>query len=167
MADEGVSKVRPRPHHIGNAILRRSIFQVAASVGSFECRLMGWSGRAPCQREKLAMGSKRGARHVSQAQFWNRRGRYRYRQELVSRGGSRSAWRDCPTPEVVLNPARLSCINLQRGLLLPGFRRVGRWPSCGVAEKARIGRDLFRSEDDPPAAKPATPLSEASCHSSG
>src|SRR5215831_15549656 len=22
-----------------------------------------------------------------------------------------------------------------------------RWPSCGVAEKARIGRDLFRSED--------------------
>src|SRR6516164_8954251 len=28
-----------------------------------------------------------------------------------------------------------------------------RWPSCGVAEKARIGRDLFRSEDDPPAAK--------------
>src|SRR5207253_11468221 len=33
-----------------------------------------------------------------------------------------------------------------------------RWPSCGVAEKARIGRDLFRSEDDPPAAKPATPL---------
>src|SRR5262249_41595809 len=34
----------------------------------------------------------------------------------------------------------------------------GRWPSCGVAEKARIGRALFRSEDDPPAAKPATPL---------
>src|SRR6516165_8930183 len=34
----------------------------------------------------------------------------------------------------------------------------GRWPSCGVADKARIGRDLFRSEDDPPAAKPATPL---------
>src|SRR5262249_50337298 len=34
----------------------------------------------------------------------------------------------------------------------------GRWPSCGVADKARIGRDLFRSEDDPPASKPATPL---------
>ena len=34
----------------------------------------------------------------------------------------------------------------------------GRWPSCGVAEKARIGRDLFRSEDDPPAAKPTIPL---------
>ena len=34
----------------------------------------------------------------------------------------------------------------------------GRWPSCGVAEKIRIGRDLFRSEDDPAAAKPATPL---------
>ena len=29
---------------------------------------------------------------------------------------------------------------------------------CGVAEKPRIGRDLFRSEDDPPAAKPSTPL---------
>jgi hypothetical protein len=27
-----------------------------------------------------------------------------------------------------------------------------------AAEKARIGRDLFRLEDDPPAAKPATPL---------
>src|SRR6516165_9577664 len=34
----------------------------------------------------------------------------------------------------------------------------GRWPSRGVAEKARIGRDLFRLEDGPPAAKPATPL---------
>src|SRR6516162_11102427 len=34
----------------------------------------------------------------------------------------------------------------------------GRWPSRGVAEKARIGRDLFRSEDGPAAAKPATPL---------
>src|SRR6516164_513367 len=34
----------------------------------------------------------------------------------------------------------------------------GRCPSCGVAEKIRIGRDLFRSEDDPAAAKPATPL---------
>jgi hypothetical protein len=33
----------------------------------------------------------------------------------------------------------------------------GRWPSWG--DKARIGRDLFfRSEDDRPAAKPATPL---------
>jgi hypothetical protein len=33
-----------------------------------------------------------------------------------------------------------------------------KWPSLGVAEKARIGRDLFRSEDDPPVSKPATPL---------
>src|SRR2546426_1386879 len=40
-----------------------------------------------------------------------------------------------------------------------GDTQLGRrWPSCGVAENARIGRDLFRSEDDPPAAKPATPL---------
>src|SRR5262249_24489702 len=48
-----------------------------------------------------------------------------------------------------------------RGWVLPGSSESvlqGRWPSCGVAEKARIGRDLFRSEDDPPAAKPATPL---------
>src|SRR5262249_57768399 len=28
----------------------------------------------------------------------------------------------------------------------------------GVAERAGIGRDLFRSEDDGPGAKPATPL---------
>src|SRR6516165_4072780 len=48
-----------------------------------------------------------------------------------------------------------------RGWVLPGSSASvlhGRWPSCGVAEKARIGRDLFRSEDDPPAAKPARPL---------
>jgi hypothetical protein len=47
------------------------------------------------------------------------------------------------------------------GPVLPGSSASvlhGRWPSCGVAEKARIGRDLFRSEDDPPAAKAATPL---------
>src|SRR5215471_10176703 len=40
-----------------------------------------------------------------------------------------------------------------RDWVLPGSSASvlhGRWPSCGVAEKARIGRDLFRSEDDPP-----------------
>src|SRR5258708_23048073 len=68
--------------------------------------------------------------------------------------------------------SRLSCRagDAARGWVLPGSSVSllhGRWPSCGVAERARIGRDLFRSEDDPPAAKPATPLSEASCHSSG
>src|SRR5262249_11190480 len=55
--------------------------------------------------------------------------------------------------------SRLSCS--AGDTQLPGFSASvlhGRWPSCGVAEKARIGRDLFRSEDDPPAAKPATPL---------
>src|SRR5262249_24567958 len=36
---------------------------------------------------------------------WNRRDRYRYRQELVSRRGSRSAWRDRPAPEVVSRPS--------------------------------------------------------------
>src|SRR6516165_387624 len=52
--------------------------------------------------------------------------------------------------------SRLSCSS---GLGSAGLfsKRSARWPSCGVAEKARIG-DLFRSEDDPPAAKPATPL---------
>src|SRR2546428_6913187 len=48
-----------------------------------------------------------------------------------------------------------------RGWVLPGSSASDlqrRWPSFGVAEKARIGRDLFRSEDDRPAAKPATPL---------
>src|SRR5712691_1834929 len=48
-----------------------------------------------------------------------------------------------------------------RDWVLPGSSASvmhGRWPSCGVAEEARIGRDLFRSEDDPPAAKPTTPL---------
>jgi hypothetical protein len=48
-----------------------------------------------------------------------------------------------------------------RGWVLPGSSASvlhERWPSCGVAEKARIGRDLFRSEDDPLAPKPATPL---------
>src|SRR6516164_10372185 len=48
-----------------------------------------------------------------------------------------------------------------RGWVLPGIsskRSARGCPSCGVAEKIRIGRDLFRSEDDPSAAKPATPL---------
>src|SRR5205809_769640 len=50
--------------------------------------------------------------------------------------------------------SRLSCgvCDTQFGA---GFCRElhGRWPSCGVAEKARIdGRDLFRSEDTPSAA---------------
>src|SRR5205814_8644108 len=31
---------------------------------------------------------------------------------------------------------------------------------CGVAEKARIGRDLFRSEDDPPVAKASNTIAQ-------
>src|SRR5215469_2430196 len=50
-------------------------------------------------------GVPKKARHVTQAQCWNRRDRYRYRQELVSRRGSRSAWRDRPAPEVVSRPS--------------------------------------------------------------
>src|SRR6516162_1197210 len=61
---------------------------------------------SPCQQAKLARGAKdQGARHVTQAQCWNRRDRYRYWQELVSRCGSRSARRDRPAPEVVAWPS--------------------------------------------------------------
>src|SRR5262249_35911276 len=72
------------------------------------CPLMGWSGRAPAPPagERGKGRRRRGARHVTQAQCRNRRDRYRYRQELVSRRGSRSAWRDRPAPEVVSWPSR-------------------------------------------------------------
>src|SRR6516165_1036403 len=72
-----------------------------------------------------------------------------------------------PRIRAEFRPGRPLAFELQRrgyaarGWVLPGTSASvlhGRWPSCGVAEKARIGRDLFRSEDDPPAAKPATPL---------
>ena len=49
--------------------------------------------------------------------------------------------------------------------VLGSMKRIS--ATCGVAEKARIGRVLFRSDDDPLAAKQATPLSETSCRSSG
>src|SRR6516162_10403124 len=67
------------------------------------CPLMGWSGRAPAPpgSEAGKGRQRRGARHVLQAQFWNRRDRYRYRQELVSRGGSRQARGDHAAAEVV------------------------------------------------------------------
>src|SRR5215471_1509670 len=69
---------------------------------------MGWSGRAPAPPagEAGKGRQRRGARHVTQARCCNRRDRYRYRQELVSRRGSRLAWRDRPTPEVVSRPSR-------------------------------------------------------------
>src|SRR5438132_14130257 len=79
---------------------------------------------------------------------------------------------DLPLPRIPriraeFRPGRPLAFELQRrgyaarGWVLPGSSASvlqGRWPSFGVAEKARIGRDLFRSEDDWPAAKPATPL---------
>src|SRR5215472_265390 len=51
-----------------------------------------WTGRAPAPpaREAGKGRQRQGACHVTQAQCWNRRDRYRYRQELVSRRGSRS-----------------------------------------------------------------------------
>src|SRR6516165_1170488 len=72
-----------------------------------------------------------------------------------------------PRIRAEFRPWRPLAFELQRrgyaaqGWVLPGSSASvlhRRWPSRGVAEKARIGRDLFRSEDDPPAAKPATPL---------
>src|SRR6266566_5164427 len=60
--------------------------------------------------------------------------------------------------------SRLSCsaVDTQLGA---GFCRDLQQAFCTDVghHDAGIGRDLFRSEDDPPAAKPATPLSEASC----
>ena len=61
--------------------------------------------------------------------------------------------------------SRLSC---RAGISSSGLDSAGifssvlhrRWPSCGVAEKARIGRDLFRSEDDPPAAKASNTIAQ-------
>src|SRR5215467_815257 len=73
-----------------------------------------------------------------------------------------------PRIRAEFRPGRPLAFELQRrgyaarGWVLPGSSASvlhGRWPSCGVAEKARIGRDLFRSEDDLPAAgNPAIPL---------
>src|SRR5262249_10437444 len=72
-----------------------------------------------------------------------------------------------PRIRAEFRPGRLLAFELQRrgyaarGWVLPGSSAafctdVGH--RGVVAEKARIGRDRFRSEDDPPAAKPATPL---------
>src|SRR5262249_46594361 len=59
----------------------------------------------------------------------------------------------CSAGDTQLGAAKAGfCGDLQQALCTD----VGHHSS--VAEKARIGRDLFRSEDDPPAAKPATPL---------
>ena len=64
---------------------------VHRSKSGHSCPLMGWSGRAPGPpaREAGKGRQRQGARHATQAQFCNRRDRYRYRQEFVSRGGAR------------------------------------------------------------------------------
>src|SRR5262249_31971457 len=61
---------------------------------------------APPAREAGKGRQRRGARHVLQTQFCNRGDWYRYRQELVSRRGSGSAWRHRAAPEVVPQPSR-------------------------------------------------------------
>src|SRR6202030_2346137 len=65
--------------------------------------LMGWSGRAPAPPASEAdKGRQRqGARHVSDTQYCDRRDRHRYRQELISRRGSRCA-RRCRAPAKVV-----------------------------------------------------------------
>ena len=57
-----------------------------------QCRLMGWSGRAPAPPaiEAGKGRQRRGARHAREAQHHRRRSRHRYRQELVPRRRSRS-----------------------------------------------------------------------------
>jgi hypothetical protein len=70
---------------------------------------------------------------------------------------------DSPDPSQILAMETIAFELQRRGYAARGWISAGifssvlhgRWPSCGVAEKARIGRDLFRSEDDPPAAKQA------------
>jgi hypothetical protein len=70
--------------------------------------LMEWSGRAPAPpASKAGKGRRRrGARHVSE--HYHRGDRHRYRQKLIPRGGSRSAWRDHVAPEVARKPARMT-----------------------------------------------------------
>jgi len=66
---------------------------------------MGWSGRAPAPPAKEAgLGHRKGARHVSEIQLRNRRGWHRYRQELIPRRGTRSAWCDRAPTEMVARP---------------------------------------------------------------
>src|SRR5215510_1823335 len=80
----------------------RSGLCIAAKAAT-QCPLMGWSGRAPAPpaREAGKGHQRRGARHVTQAQFCNRRDRFRYRQELISRHWSEQARRDHASAEVV------------------------------------------------------------------
>src|SRR4029077_1678403 len=71
--------------------------------------LTGWSGRAPAPPVTEANPGqlRQGARHVSAIQqLRNRRDRHRYWQELVPRRGTRSAWCDRASTEMVAWPGR-------------------------------------------------------------
>src|ERR1700741_5009529 len=70
--------------------------------------LMGWSARAPAPPvTEAGPGQRRqGARHVSAIQLRNRRDRHRYWQELVPHRGTRSAWCDRASTEMVAWPGR-------------------------------------------------------------
>src|SRR5882724_11825127 len=84
---------------------------VLADRASFLCEgtslLMGWSGRAPAPPASEAGKGRqrRGARHVSDSQYRNRRDRHRYRQELVPRRGPRCARRHRAAAKVVAWPS--------------------------------------------------------------
>src|SRR5216684_820172 len=75
-----------------------------------ECLVMGWSGRAPAPpaSEPCRGRQSQGARYVSETQYCDRRDRYRYRQELVPRCGSRSARCHCAAAEVVTWPVGIT-----------------------------------------------------------
>src|SRR5262245_61785102 len=81
--------------------------RIGVSCASQQCPVMEWSGRAPAPSvSKAGKGRRRrGARHVPETRHYHRRGRHRYRQELVSRRGSRSTWRDRVAAEVVASPS--------------------------------------------------------------
>src|SRR5882724_401448 len=68
---------------------------------------MGWSGRAPAPPASEAGKGRqrRGARHVSDSQYRNRRDRHRYRQELVPRRGPRCARRHRAAAKMVAWPS--------------------------------------------------------------
>jgi hypothetical protein len=70
------------------ALIRPLSLRCACS--SVRCPTMEWSGRAPAPpASKAGKGRRRqGARDVPETRHYHR---HRYRQELVSRGGSRSA----------------------------------------------------------------------------
>src|SRR6516225_9079724 len=122
-----------------------------AGFQSPRCPLMGWSGRAPAPPagEAGKGRQRRGARHVAQAQFWNRRDRYRYRQETrftwwgtisAGRAGGRERKRSTAGRRLGSFAGTGGPRNLAR--IVDGAARPTR-PRQGVgADRAAIGREF-------------------------